>query len=96
MRLADPVSEADLAAALTEADDAGTPDPTIERIQAAIADPTLRGDNWRVDTLLISAEDWAVARRRPSRRRTRYPASEVDFVGTLDAAVRLLLDDRTS
>jgi hypothetical protein len=55
-----------------------------------------RESHWRVDTLLISAEDWTVARRRPSRRRTRHPVSEVDFVGSLDDAVRLLLDDRRS
>ncbi|HEV8559596.1 MAG TPA: hypothetical protein VGR06_24935 [Actinophytocola sp.] len=55
-----------------------------------------RESRWRVDTLLISAEDRTVASRRPTRRRTRHPASEVDFVGSLDDAVRLLQDDRRS
>ena len=55
-----------------------------------------RKSRWRVDTLLISSEDWTVAARRPTRRRTRYPASEVDFTGTLDDAVRLLQDDSRS
>jgi hypothetical protein len=55
-----------------------------------------RETRWRVDTLLISAEDWTVATRRPTRRRTHPPVSEVDFTGMLDDAVQLLLDDRRS
>jgi hypothetical protein len=82
MRLADPVSEADLAAALTEADDAGTPDPTIERIQAAIADPTLRGDNFTPThaTVVISELQ-------------RHFGRDADAEATLRAAVAADLHD---
>jgi SEC-C motif len=82
MRLAEQISEADLAAALTEADDAGTPDPTIERIQAAIADPTLRGDNFTPThaTVVISELQ-------------RHFGRDTDAEATLRAAVAADLHD---
>ncbi|HEV8559587.1 MAG TPA: SEC-C metal-binding domain-containing protein [Actinophytocola sp.] len=82
MRLAERISEADLAAALTEADDAGTPDPIIERIRAAIADPTLRGDNFTPThaTVVISELQ-------------RHFGRDADAEATLRAAVAAGLHD---